>query len=116
MVVYLVCFAAGPGTGWLAHHLGVAASESDINLRQVPHGAGWRSLPLEAPSGVLVDVWEAADEPSAWARRDQLAKQGSRARLCSICNPGNSRGNGRGNYPRKGASKGAKVSLKRKSP
>ena len=100
MLVYLVCFAQ-PSTGWFAHYLGVAPSEASINLRQVPHGAGWRSLPSGAPDGVLVDVWEAADEAGAWARRDQLAKQGSRARLCSICNPGNSRGAGRGNYVRK---------------
>jgi len=100
MIVYLVCFGRQPDSHF-GHYLGVASSEAAIDLRAVPHGAGVRRLPAGAPDGILVDVWEAADEPGAWARRDQLAKQGSRARLCSICNPGNSRGSGRGNYARK---------------
>lgn len=93
MIVYLVCFGEGPA--WFGHYLGVAARERDIDLRAVPHGAGVRRLTEGQPDGVLVDVWEAADEAGAWARRDQLARQGSRARLCSICNPGNRRGSGR---------------------
>lgn len=93
MIVYLLHYAADH-VG--SHYLGVAEDEAAIPLGEVPHGQGARH-----PAGATVaDVWEVADAAQAGRLRAKLARQGSRARLCSICSPGNARGAGRGNWLR----------------
>lgn len=50
---------------------------------------------------VLADVWETATRAEAFELERRLKKQGGRGRICSICSPGNGRGNGRGRYERR---------------
>jgi hypothetical protein len=49
---------------------------------------------------VVADVWEVDTAEAQQAVYNRLRRQGSRRRLCSICNPGNARGAGRGNWER----------------
>lgn len=81
------------------HYLGIEpAGEAAIDVQTARHGLGWRDLP---PGAIVSDVWEADSLPAASQLLVKFQKQGSRARLCSICNPGNNRGGGRGNYERR---------------
>lgn len=93
------------------HYLGV--TEMAWDARIAAHRAGERTIPLlrallvSGGDFLLADVWEAATMPEAVQLVQRLRKQGSRARICSLCNPGNYRGVGRGNWPRlRGESQG----------
>lgn len=77
------------------HYLGVAESEATIP-RDLRCGRGRRP----APDHVVADVWEAGDLHEAERLAAKFRKQGSRKRLCSICTPGNARGQGTGNWVR----------------
>lgn len=96
MIVYLLHY---PNGNELGHYLGFAESEVTIDPHAVPHGRGWRKV-TEGEMPVVADVWESTTVKAAHALFDKLSRQGSRRRLCSICNPGNARGAGRGNWER----------------
>lgn len=105
MIVYLLHY---PNGAELGHYLGVAASEVAVNPYAVPHGRGWRHAPPGGDLPVVADVWEVDTAKAAHTLHEKLKRQGSRRRLCSICNPGNARGAGRGNWERQPAEEGAK--------
>lgn len=96
MIVYLIHWDADTGYG--RHYLALAPSEAAINVQgPIPHGHGVRRAPAgnqTPPMGILADVWETTSPADARALLVRLRKQGSRARLCSVCNPGNARGSG----------------------
>lgn len=100
--VYLLHFPAAsitdPG-GLGGHFLGTAAGRVGNVPDVIVRGTGASLTPAGA---VVADVWECPDVASAACLRDRLARQGSRRRLCSICNPGNARGSGRGNWRKQG--------------
>lgn len=82
----------------LAAHRGVRLHEGDST-----YGRPAKLLTAVLQSGgdwEVADVWETSTRAEAFELERRLKKQGSRARLCSICSPGNSRGNGRGKWPR----------------
>ena len=96
------------------HYLGATGMPLEDRLaahKQTTEYAGDRSygrparlLVAAGAAGVsweLADVWETETRAEAFELERRLKKQGSRARLCSICNPGNGRGGGKGKYPRK---------------
>ena len=97
MIVYLLHY---PNGNQLGHFLGLADSELAIDPYSIPHGRGMRQLAEGEELPVVADVWE-DDDPEALY--DKLRRQGSRRRLCSICNPGNARGAGRGKWERQPA-------------
>ena len=97
MIVYLLHY---PDSAGLGHYLGQATSEVAINPYAVPHGRGWRPAPQDGTIPVVADVWEVDTAEAQQAVYNRLSRQGSRRRLCSICNPGNARGAGRGNWER----------------
>lgn len=103
MIVYLLHYDSP--TGQAGHYLGTADDESAIDLSKVRHGHGWRSPPARGVT--IADVWEVEDVAAADALRRRLSAQGGRARLCSVCSPGNGRGLGRGKYERRKASQPA---------
>lgn len=84
------------------HYLGLAASEAAIDLTAVPHGRGLRARRLRGPTPILADVWDLPSMAAAVAFRDKLRRQGGGGRKCSICAPGNARGEGRGRWIRHG--------------
>lgn len=111
-IVYLLCFAHSPykhamhylgATGMpledrIAAHRGVTTFEGDTR-----YGRPAKLITALLAAGgdfIVADVWETATRAEAFALERQLKKQGSRARICSRCNPGNARGAGRGKYPR----------------
>ncbi len=100
MIVYLLHY---PDSAGLGHYLGQAASEVAINPHAVPHGRGWRHVAEGDDLPVVADVWESATTEAHQTLYSKLSQQGSRRRLCSICNPGNARGAGRGNWEREPA-------------
>lgn len=100
MIVYLLHYPNGAGLG---HYLGQAPSEVAINPHAVPHGRGWRHVAPGDELPVVADVWEVDTTEWQQAVYKKLRRQGSRRRLCSICNPGNARGAGRGNWEREAA-------------
>lgn len=111
-LVYLLCFAHSPykharhylgATGLsiedrVAAHRGVALHEGDRS-----YGRPAKLIAALLAAGgdfVVADVWETDTRAEAFELEKRLKKQGSRARLCSICSPGNVRGTGTGNWPR----------------
>ena len=99
-VVYLVHFDTP--VRHARHFLGVAASEAAIDI-----AADVARTPIlragaaaGAAAGAVTDVWEAGSLADALTLREAFRRQGSRARLCSVCNPGNSRGAGTGKWDR----------------
>lgn len=111
-LVYLLCFAHSPykharhylgATGMtledrVSAHRGETTFEGD---RSYGRSAKLITALLQAGGDfVVADVWETDTRAEAFVLEKRLKKQGSRARLCSICNPGNSRGVGTGNWPR----------------
>lgn len=101
-IVYLLHYSR-PFTR-AGHYLGIARSEREISTQHARHGAGWRRL--AGAEATIADVWECADAREAEALYGRLKRQGGRARLCSVCSPGNSRGAGTGRYPRQKADPG----------
>lgn len=97
MIVYLLHY---PNGNQLGHYLGFADSELAIDPHAVPHGRGWRRVGEGSDAPVVADVWESDTVKAQHALYDKLSRQGSRRRLCSVCNPGNARGAGRGNWER----------------
>jgi len=82
----------------VAAHRGVTTFEGD---RSYGRSAKLISALLHAGGDfVVADVWETDTRAEAFELERRLKKQGSRARLCSICNPGNCRGVGTGRWPR----------------
>ncbi len=100
MIVYLLHYPNYPNGAGLGHYLGQAASEVAINPYAVPHGRGWRHVAEGDDLPVVADIWESDTAEAQQAVYNRLRQQGSRRRLCSICNPGNARGAGRGNWER----------------
>jgi hypothetical protein len=98
-IVYLLHFTRGGRMD--THYLGVAESEAAIDTSRRPHGHGVRLFPNHVGEVYVADVWEVGSQAEAEQLREKFRKQGSRKRICSVCNPGNSRGAGRGNW-RKG--------------
>jgi hypothetical protein len=111
-LVYLLCFAHSPykharhylgATGMaledrVAAHRGETLHEGDKS-----YGRSAKLITALLQAGgdfVVADVWETDTRAEAFELERRLKKQGSRARLCSICNPGNTRGTGTGNWPR----------------
>lgn len=97
-IVYLLHADRPTAAGW-RHYLGVAAAEADVSTATARHASGHRQLPAGM---AIADVWECASPAEADALRAKLARQGSRAGMCSICTPGNARGLGRGRWDRQG--------------
>ena len=103
--VYLICYRHAPlplGQHRAWHYLGVSAYLVQ-DLRQLDTSrmaaAGRRAVlqAIEMGAGLdLVDVWPADSLASAVALRQRIVNGGGGVRACSICNPGNGRGNGRG--------------------
>lgn len=81
------------------HYLGCARPPTVINVAAMRHGRGWKAL--EGAGVQLADVWELDSWPATEELYARLKRQGGRARICSICNPGNGRGNGKGRYERR---------------
>lgn len=54
-----------------------------------------------AADGQVADVWECETQEAAGELLAKFRRQGSRRRLCSVCNPGNARGAGRGRWERR---------------
>ena len=79
------------------HYLGVAESEAAIPPT-MRFGHGQRAVPAH----VLADVWETADLAAAQELLRKFQRQGSHKRHCSICSPGNARGEGTGRWSRAG--------------
>jgi hypothetical protein len=82
----------------LAAHRQTTEYEGDSS-----YGRPARLLVAAAAAGVdwvLADVWETTTRAEAFELERALKRQGGRARLCSICSPGNGRGGGKGRYPR----------------
>ncbi len=98
--VYLLHITDQPDAGGLGgHYLGISASAGEVAVpATITRGLGQTLTPVGA---TVADVWECGSRREAEALRARLARQGSRRRICSICSPGNGRGNGRGNYDRK---------------
>lgn len=95
-IVYLLHFLESPN-GHHRHLLGVAEGEHEIPREALPYGRGTQP----APPNQVADVWDMPTPEAAEALAVKFRKQGSRRRLCSICNPGNARGSGTGNWTRK---------------
>ena len=77
-----------------AAHRGVVLHEGDE-----PYGRAAKLVKALLRDGgdfVIADVFETDTLAQAFELEKRLKKQGSRARLCTICNPGNGRGLGRG--------------------
>ena len=101
--VYLLHFPPGLARG--GHFLGVApagelGTAGDSPPPTITHGAGLAACP---PGAVVADVWDCATAQEADALARRLRRQGGHRRLCSVCSPGNGRGQGRGWYQRERA-------------
>ncbi len=107
--VYLLHFPPGradaPQLG--GHFLGVTPGPvGDRAPAVIVRGPGRVATPAGA---TVADVWDCDDLPAAQALAAKFRRQGSRRRLCSVCSPGNRRGDGRGSYARgREAGKGKK--------
>lgn len=77
-----------------AAHRGVVLHAGDA-----PYGRAAVLVKALLASGgdfVIADVFETTTLAEAFELEKKLKRQGSRARVCTICNPGNGRGLGRG--------------------
>jgi len=105
--VYLLCFAKTP-LAHARHYLGMTTlpvAERLLAHRGInrPDGSSYgrpaKIMTAVMDAGgdfVLADTWECSSKAEAYAFERRLKKQGGGARCCSICNPGNGRGGGRG--------------------
>jgi hypothetical protein len=84
-----------------AHYIGVTGETTPPTLATLVEQPGrarnlFKALSRRGGGFVVADEFETPTLAEAYALERKLKQQGSRARLCSICNPGNGRGLGRG--------------------
>lgn len=83
----------------LAAHRGAVLHDGDRSYGRQP-----KLLQAAQAAGItwsVADVWEFASKAEAYGMERRLKRQGGHGRKCSICRPGNTRGDGRGKWPRK---------------
>lgn len=96
--VYVLCFARTPYKH-ARHYLGMTVLPIADRVARHRTGRGARLLRQVLDNGgdfELADTWDCATAEEARTFERVLKRQGGGSRCCSICNPGNGRGAGRG--------------------
>lgn len=96
--VYVLCFAKTPYKG-AKHYLGYTTLVIADRIKRHRSKYGARLIKVLLAAGgdfVLADTWDCENEDEARKLEKALKRQGGGARCCSLCNPGNGRGAGRG--------------------